>query len=366
MIKKYIFLVVDRCAYILAHLTSHFHNQSGVLHISYNVHVARDTRDILNANGLKIDYMSVGKFNNQDSNFHIKLSRNPLIRIFQEVKAFKLIASYECIHTHFGLMPSRTGWEYKLLSKMGIKVVYHARGCISRNYVKNQKLQPDPMKNICFKCDYNRGPCSNPISNIRRENALKVASKVIATTPDLLDFLPEGAQHMPFFSPAIHDSEWKEFDFSEGVKIIHVTNHPGIEGTDEIVKVIEELKKEGLNIDFEFLQGVPHNIYLEKLKISHLNIGKMKMGYYANAQIESMAYGVPAVTYVRDEFMNDSIRNSALILCDLHTLKETLREYVLNTNLILEKRKKCKSTIMQLHNNEELSKRYNEIYKSVL
>tara|TARA_B100001971_G_scaffold129103_1_gene119076 strand:- start:128177 stop:129274 length:1098 start_codon:yes stop_codon:yes gene_type:complete len=364
MIKSNIVKVFDKFTSIIAKFVSRSKIENKVLHVSYNVHIAINTKTILNNNGVNAHYMSIGKFNGHESDFHISLSKNPLIRVYQELKAFRIISKYKVVHTHFGLMPSRTGWEYKLLKKRGIKVVYHARGCNSRDWQKNFKLQPDPLKNICFDCDYNKVPCSNYIGNIRRTNALKVSDRVIATTPDLIDFLPSGAEHMPFFSPDVESEEWRPFDFSNGVNIIHVTNHPGIEGTSEIVKAIDELKKEGLKINFEFLQNVPHHEYISKLKNAHLNIGKMKMGYYANAQIESMAHGVPAITYIRDEYLNSKLVDSALIICNLHTLKQTIRDYVNNKDMILDKRSKCKDTISLLHNNKALSKQYSRIYNS--
>lgn len=365
-VKKFIFILIDSITRSIALTIPHSKKSRDVLHISYNVHIASNTNNILKNNGIDSYYMSVGKFNEQESDCHLRFSKNPFIRIFQELKSFRLMSEFKVIHSHFGLMPSRTGWEYDLLRKSGTKFVYHARGCKSRDYKKNLELQPDPLKNICAQCDYNREPCTDYISNLRRARTLRCTDRVIATTPDLLDFLPDKSTHMPFFSPDIDTSTWKDFDFEGGVNIIHVTNHPGIEGTEEIIKIIKELKNEGLKINFEFLQGVPNDLYLEKLKCSHLNIGKMKMGYYANAQIESMAFGVPAVTYIRDEYLTDSINDSALIVCDLNNLKNTLREYVLDTNLILEKRKKCVSTIEKLHNNQVLAQKYNEIYKSLL
>src|SRR5690606_28763757 len=104
-------------------------------------------------------------------------------------------------------------------------------------------------------------------------------------------------------------------------KIVHVTNQPGIEGTRHIESAIARLKGKGWPVRFVWLHGRRHEEVLAELATADLAIGKMKMGYYANAQIESMAMGVPTVTHVRESFMTDELRDSGFILATMDTLE---------------------------------------------
>ena len=109
-------------------------------------------------------------------------------------------------------------------------------------------------------------------------------------------------------------------------RIVHATNHPGIEGTRHIVAAVESLKKKGYDIELRLLSGVTQERVLAEMADADLTVGKMKMGYYANAQVESLALGVPAVTCVRPEFLTPELVESGSIFATIDTLEATLEE----------------------------------------
>jgi hypothetical protein len=121
----------------------------------------------------------------------------------------------------------------------------------------------------------------------------------------------------------------------------------------------------GYKIHFIVLQGVPHDRILEELSTADLSIGKMKMGYYANFQVESLMMGVPAVTWVRDEFMTDALRESGLILTDLAHLEETLRHLLDHPEALLLRKAVARSSVRRLHGNEQLSGWLADRYKAL-
>lgn len=360
---------------ILIHLKKDHCHKHSVLHISYMVHIPFYTVKILRELGMKADYLAVGSSKVWDRcDYQMPSSRWPHVKALQEFWFFwTVMAKYEIIHSHFMITMSRSGWEYPVLKKLGRKLVIHYRGCEIRHREKNMKLHPD--MNICQDCDYVLKNCRNslqlsPVHEKRRELSEKYGDLFLATTPDLKDFVPN-ATHFPFFSPHIED-EKNNFNLksntaqNDRIKIVHATNHPGIEGTKMIVEVMERLKAKGFQIDFVFLKGVPYSKVLEELSDADLAIGKMKMGYYANAQIESMFFGVPTVTYVRPEFMNSQLEASGFILTHLDHLEETLTYYLTHPDALAQKRLLAKSSILKLHDNEELGKRLIGFYQSLL
>lgn len=339
------------------------HNNS-VLHISYMIHIPYYTVKILRRLGVKADYLAIGTnptiWNKSD--FIFKPSRLPAIRVWQEIFIFwTIVAKYEIIHAHFATTLSLSGWELPYLKKMGRKVVIHYRGCEIRDREKNMTLHP--QMNICQVCDYNASICKSPVNQKRRELAQKYGDLFLVTTPDLKDFVPE-AIHFPFFAPDIDEQLLADDknDENKKIKIVHVTAHPGIEGTEKIQTVVENLKKKGYPLEFVFLHLVPHEQVLKEMATASLTIGKMKMGYYANAQIESMFLGIPAVTFVRPEFMNDELKNSGFIFTTLQNLEETLEYYLAHPNLLEQKRKIARSSILQLHDNEKLGNYLVDLY----
>jgi hypothetical protein len=157
----------------------------------------------------------------------------------------------------------------------------------------------------------------------------------------------------------------KERPDRKEIKIVHVTGHPGIEGTSAITQAIEHLKGKGYRINFVFLHLIHHDQVLREIATADLTIGKMKMGSYANAQIESMYLGVPAITHVRREFMTAELENSGFIFCTLQNLEETLEHYLNYPEELERKRQIARSSIMSLHNDECLGRRMVELYEQI-
>jgi hypothetical protein len=275
---------------------------------------------------------------------------------------WSVVAKYEVIHSHFGIMFSATGWELPHLKRMGRKIVVNYRGCEVRDPQKIKMMHPN--MNICEVCDYNGSVCRD--GKPRVALAKKYGDLFLVTTPDMRDFVPE-AIHFPFFAPTVDYEKYtgspRPYSPDRPLKIVHVTNHPGIEGTEQIRAVLERLKVKGYKIDFVFLRGVKPERVFEEYRDADLTIGKMKMGYYANAQIESMFLEIPAITYVRPEFMTEELRNSGFIFTHLNDLESTLEYYLSHPEKLEEKRRIARSSILQLHDNELLAKLLVDLYR---
>ncbi|MDD5680367.1 MAG: glycosyltransferase [Candidatus Omnitrophica bacterium] len=358
--SKYFFRMVSPLNRLLSILRRNIKYENSVLHISYMVHISYYTTRTLRKHGMKADYLAVGCkspwWDKYDYNF-------PHSAPWQEFYFFwKVVAKYEIIHSHFGIMLSASGWELPILKRMGRKIVLNYRGCEARDPEKNMKLWPD--NNICQACDYDKSVCregKKRIAIIR-----KYADISLATTPDINDFVPE-AIHFPFFAPEIDHKRYTAKNKNRGdeIKIVHVTNHPGIEGTDRIMKAIDRLKGKGHKINFVFLRGVTPEKVLEEYRDADLSIGKMKMGYYANAQIESMLLGVPAVAYVRPQFMTPALKNSGFIITDPARLEQTLEYYLDHQEELKDKQRIARDTIIRLHDNDKLARRLIGLYGDI-
>jgi len=336
-----------------------------VLHISYLVHIPYHTTRLLRRFGIKADYLAIGKSAVWDQcDFRKRPFPLSLFRAWEEFRLlWRVVAKYEIIHLHFIVGLSESGWELPLLKGMGRKMVVHYRGCEIRERNKNMALHP--QMNICQQCDYD-SICQSRSYEHRRALAKQYGDYFLVSTPDLKEFAPE-AEHLPFFAPEIEEQSLPPAGNREKgpFKIVHVTNHPGLEGTDQIRAAVERLKEKGHSIHFLFLQGVPPDRVLREYQDADLAIGKMKMGYYANAQIESMTLGVPTITYVRPEFMTDGLRESGFIFTTLEGLEQTLEFYLTHPEALEKKRKIARASILRLHNNEQLCRRLIDLYASL-
>jgi hypothetical protein len=332
-----------------------------VLHVSYMGHIPYQSARILRDHGVHADYLAVGHSPVWSlSDFQIAGTGSPLLTPFREFwMVWTVVSRYEVIHSHFMVTATRVGWELPLLKRMGRKLVIHYRGCEIRDRERN--MAAHPAINICQECDYDPLPCKASYNVARRALAAKYGDAHIVTTPDLKEFAPP-AEHMPFFAPPGIEPGRPDASPDRPFRIVHATNHQGIEGTAHIRAAIDALRAKGLRIDFQFFQGARHADVLAALAGADLAIGKMKMGYYANAQIESMAAGVPTVTYVRPEFMTAELEQSGFIFATLDTLEPVLAHYLLNPEALAEKRAQARRSILALHDNKAIAGRYKALY----
>jgi hypothetical protein len=314
---------------------------------------------------MKADYLAIGEsplWNKCD--YNMKPFSSPLLRPIQEMYyLWKIAARYEIVHCHFMITLSERGWELPFLKKAGVGIVIHFRGCEIRDKNLNMSLNPD--FNMCEMCDYDERCMTDAVVK-KREKIKRLGDVFLVTTPDLKDFIPE-AEHLLFFIPELPVFSHQERGKSNGeeIRILHVTGHPGLEGTSAIKSAVDSLKAKGYPIEFIFLNCVSHDTVLKELANADITIGKMKMGYYANFQIESMLLGVPAVTYVRPEFMTKELQESGFIFCNLIALEEILQHYLDNPDKLQAKKAIAKSSILKLHDNEKIARQLISIYQSI-
>jgi hypothetical protein len=360
IIHSFFFGCVHFANFFLRHFLKKRYVKRTVLHISYLVHIPFYTTRILRDLGYQADYLAIGT-DPHWKKCDYQFIRNPrwYLNILREFYYFwTVVATYEIIHSHFMVSLSYSGWEIPLLKKMGRKLVIHYRGCEVRDWEKNQKLHPS--MNICQNCDYNRSICTSQRIRHQRELSEKYGDLFFVTTPDLKDFIPHSV-HLPFFSPPTVKPRKQSVRF----KIVHATNHPGIEGTESIIKAVENLQSKGYDIEFKNLKDVPYDDILNELADASLSIGKLKMGYYANFQIESMTMGVPAITFIRPEYLTEELKNSGLILTTLDKIEETIEFYFNNRDQLAIKQRKARESILKLHDNKAIGQQMIEYYDNL-
>jgi glycosyl transferase family 1 len=349
--------------WVLAYVLARRYRPASVLHISYAGHVPADTVHILRTAGIEADYLAVaGGAAPVASDYQLIPSHWPFIAVLQEFwMVWAVVSKYQIIHSHFMVTATRTGWELPFLKHMGRKIVVHYRGCEIREREQNMRLHPDV--NICQDCDYHPHPCTAEYNRRRRRQSARYGDAFLATTPDLKDFAP-GATHMPLFAPlrpALRSP--RTVDAVRRFKVVHVTNHPGIEGTLHIRRAIEALSDKGHAIEFVELRGVSNERVLAELADADLAIGKLKMGYYANAQIESMASGVPTITYVRPDLLTDDVRHSGFIFATIDSLQSVIEYYITHPAALEERARTARRSILAVHDNVQIAAQYRALYE---
>lgn len=117
------------------------------------------------------------------------------------------------------------------------------------------------------------------------------------------------------------------------MKVLHTPNHRGFKGTEFVVRAVEELRKEGLQIELSLLEK-QSNTYVRQLLTTEIDVLVEQLVFpgYAMSAIEGMSCGVVVVSNLSDErIMQPMKRWSFLSECpivsaDPETIKDVLRE----------------------------------------
>jgi glycosyltransferase involved in cell wall biosynthesis len=303
-----------------------------VLHVSVLSHKPYMLSRLMREKGVGSEYLAVAaetgwlKFGSRGYDYN--LSNRILTRLFRPFVVIGLLwfvlRKYDVIHYHFGSILTTNGIELYFLKKMGKLLVFHYRGCDLRQKSLNNQMNPD--LNCCQECDYPAGSCDQDDQKRRLSLAKKYGDLFFVTTPDLRDFLPE-AEHLPFVAPSgIDVTRIVPAEKTPGVfRVVTSSNHDGVDGTEYVRKAIKRLQDEGRKIELVEIHKTPYEKTLAIYKSGDIYAGKLRMGYYNNANIECLMMGVPCVSYIREAYLPD-IQDCPIIIARPENVYEKICE----------------------------------------
>ena len=302
-----------------------------VCHVSLVSHKQFMLSRLARAHGLKGTFVAV----NTSPDAHLQIGfdyqipsgTHPVWRYLRGAWClWRVLAFHDVVHYHFNAFLLDRETELGYLRRMGKVVVVHYRGCDVRCRSINMARNPD--LNVCQECDYPPDSCDT--EHQRRKIAVggHHADVRFVTTPDLLDFA-DGAEHLPFISPYGMDIESiVPAPKPPGVfRVVTSSNHPALDGVGYVRDAVRRLAEEGVRIELVEVFRRPFTEALAVYRSADLYCGKLRMGYYNNANIESLMLGVPNMCYIRDAFL-DWIPDSPIICARPENVYERLKEWV--------------------------------------
>jgi glycosyltransferase involved in cell wall biosynthesis len=148
------------------------------------------------------------------------------------------------------------------------------------------------------------------------------------------------------------------------IKIIHSPTNRKFKGTDKIIKIIDEIKKER-DFDFILLEKIDRE---EVLKIkSNCDIaidqvgGELGGSGYGKNSVENLSMGIPTITEFSKDYL-DFIKENPFIHSTIDTLKDKLITLIDNRELIKEYSEKGRKWVEKYHSFESVNRRLNELY----
>jgi len=311
----------------------------------------------LKKRGYEAEYIAIGdswlKLGKRTADFMMKwpVLPSPLSFFYDFFKVWSIYPKYDIVHIHFNVMLTRYMWELPFLKLMNILVVFHYRGGDIRQKELNQSKNPEV--NCCLECDYPMSYCKGFERNHRIKMAKKYGDIFFVTTPDLKDFHP-AAIHLPFLLPLMEPDVVRPAGKPEGVfRIVHATNHEGIDGTRYIIDACDRLKKEGYPVELVIVKRKPFDEAYSLYKSADLCIGKLFMGYYAKFQIESLYLGIPTMCFIKEDFLND-LEDCPIIVSKPSEVYEKIKGLMNNPEGLDAIKARCRSFVENRHSNKEI------------
>ena len=220
-----------------------------------------------------------------------------------------------------------------------------------------------------WKIDGKKIVCCYFGSDLRARGLMKELDKIsdlnLTTEFDHLQMHPD--IHYIFYPYEPDDIPQRIPNESEKVRIVHSPTNRKFKGTDLILKVIKEIKKER-NIEFLLLEKMPREKVLSIKATCDICIdqvgGKFGGTGYGKSGLESLAMGIPTITNMTEEYQSFLKENPFVVANNAKELKEKLIELIDNKNLREEIGKKSIEWLKKYHSYENVNKRLLELYKT--
>jgi hypothetical protein len=133
----------------------------------------------------------------------------------------------------------------------------------------------------------------------RRIKAMdRYADAIFALNPDLLHVLPARAEFLPYANVDL--GAWRPVPPAPGPPVVlHAPTHRGGKGTRFILDAVGRLRSEGIEFEFELVEGLPRTEARRTYERAHVLVDQLLAGWYGGLAVELMALGKPVIAYIR-------------------------------------------------------------------
>jgi glycosyltransferase involved in cell wall biosynthesis len=170
---------------------------------------------------------------------------------------------------------------------------------------------------------------------------------------------------------AIDTSSWDQAeglpdaDGRDGqVVILHAPNHRNIKGTRHFERAVAELRKEGFEIDFQILEGLPNEQIREAMRASDIALDQCLLPGYAMFAIEAMATGKPVMANISalPDDVRDRLGDCPIVDVNPESVRDELRRLVEDSQLRRRLGSAGREFVMRRHSYEAVGAEWEAIF----
>lgn len=190
-----------------------------------------------------------------------------------------------------------------------------------------------------------------------------LCDEILVNDPELLSYVP-GATILP---RAIDIQKWSNVGLvnPSRPKIVHAPSRQGIKGTSHVLAAIETLKAEGLDFDFQLVEGLPNDEARRIYEGADIIVDQLRIGWYGVLATEAMALGKVCVSYVRSDLIHHLGDNPPIAVADPITITDVLRRLILSPQEMEHFSQRGREFCESYHSADVVALKCREIYDRV-
>lgn len=267
--------------------------------------------------------------------------------------AARLISEFDVFHFNFGTTLTFHNHDLELLLELKKRVLMNFWGNDVRMQPIAGRINPY-FKDIKTKDDAIR-------KNI--EHVAKYVSACIVPDYEVFEYVKDYFKKVYIIPPMIDVKKYRPFIREPGkrIKIIHAPRNPKSKGSRYIIKAVENLKSK-YNIDFDIIQGLPHDAAIDIYRNSDIIIDQLIVGSYGNLSIEAMALGKPVICYISDFMKEKYPTDLPIISANPDNIEEKLEFLIKNKDMLPILGKRGTSYIQNYHTPDKIIPQLINIY----
>ncbi len=283
------------------------------------------------------------------------------------------------------------GAEIRVLKRFGKKVVYSNNGCLDG--VAQSSFAAWGDRPVCLDCRWRTHPevCSDQRNLAWGEFRNSVADYQILIGGNRVDFNDDPHCHEApeyycldpdFWRPDLEIPSDYRLDLPDStVKIYHAVGNfelrsngeRNIKSTHIYLPLIEELKREGHDVEMLFFSDVPNDKVRYYQVQADMVVDMLTFGFFGANVREAMMLGKPVVCYLRDEFL-DQIRLEVpeyadelpIVSATPETVHDVLVDLIENPEKRLEIGRRSREFAVKWHSADVAARRFDEIYRNLI
>ena len=188
-------------------------------------------------------------------------------------------------------------------------------------------------------------------------------------TPDLLIsgekimYTPQG---FPTTKSTIQKNENKRLVIS------HAPSNSSKKGTESLILPALEILSKKYDFEIKLITGMAHDECLEIIKKSDIFIDQVLVGFYGNAALEAMSYGIPTVAYLDEKYLR-LVGTSSKKIPIINTkyqnkeaIVDALEPFLKESTMLKNLSKKTKKWVTKHHDYQIIGKLWLWNYKKVI